>query len=88
MSDKYIWLINLGDEITWCNDPDPSDGIEDEDVTGYTRNDLVDEFKTRITELENALNEAADDISEASYSEWWDVDDIEKYRTIAKGEKE
>ena len=55
MSDKYIWLINLGDEITWCNDPDPSDGIEDEDVTGYTRNDLADEFKTRITELENEV---------------------------------
>jgi len=40
----------------------------------------------RITELENALLEAADEISEAANSEGWGADSIDKYRAIAKGE--
>lgn len=44
MSDlpSNIWLINVGFEVTWCDSPCPSDDIEEEDVTGYTRDDMVE----------------------------------------------
>ena len=25
---KVIWLIDVGDEIVWCDCPEPSDGID------------------------------------------------------------
>ena len=45
MSDtpKTIYLIDMGDGVVWCDDPDPSGTIEPEDVTRYIRADLVAE---------------------------------------------
>ena len=51
---KNIYLIDLGDEITWCDSPDPSDGIEESDVTGYVRADI---HKATILKLCDALDE-------------------------------
>ena len=65
---KNIWLIDLGDEITWCDTPDPSDGIDEDDVTGYVRADIHgkleqankklieerDTWRRRYYDLENA----------------------------------
>lgn len=39
---ERIWLIDLGDEITWCDSPDPSDDIDERDVTEYIRADTRD----------------------------------------------
>lgn len=32
-----IYLIDTGSEITWCDVPDPSEYIEEEDVVKYVR---------------------------------------------------
>lgn len=37
MSDEQpdkIWLIDMGDEIVWCDCPDPSTDVDERDVTG------------------------------------------------------
>lgn len=34
-----IWLINCGDDVTWCDSPKPSDGLQKEDVTPYIKVD-------------------------------------------------
>ena len=31
---KVIWLIDTGAEIVWCDSPEPSEGIDAEDVAG------------------------------------------------------
>jgi len=31
---KTIWLIDIGDEMVWCDCPDPEDGVESCDVAG------------------------------------------------------
>ncbi len=41
---KYIYLIDLGDDITWFDSPDPSDDIDEEDVTAYIRKDIVEQM--------------------------------------------
>lgn len=43
-----IWLIDLGDDVTWCDVPDPSPGIDPADVKGPY---ILDADK-RIAELE------------------------------------
>ena len=45
---KNIWLINLGDEITWCDDPEPSSDIDEDDVTGYVRADIHGKLETQL----------------------------------------
>ena len=54
---KDIYLIDLGDEITWCDCPEPSDGIEKEDVTHYVRVDVLNEKQATIGKLVEALSE-------------------------------
>ncbi len=40
MTSKNIWLIKNGDnDYSWCDSPDPSDGIDEADVTKYVRAD-------------------------------------------------
>ena len=31
---KVIWLIDTGNTIDWCDSPEPSEGIDAEDVAG------------------------------------------------------
>jgi len=38
---KNIYLLDLGDDIVWCDCPEPSNDIEPEDVTKYVREDVV-----------------------------------------------
>jgi hypothetical protein len=57
--DKRIWLINMGDEIVWCDVPDPSHDCEEEDATEYV---LIDEYRAVEVERDKALkglNDAA-----------------------------
>ena len=32
---KYIWLIDMGGEVAWCDSPDPSNDIDESDVFKY-----------------------------------------------------
>ena len=66
---------------------------DDEELTRTVEQGFVLGLKARITELENALNEAADDIHFwGDYATEYFQDrhnlkrDIDKYRAIAKGE--
>jgi len=36
---ERIWLIQMGDEVVWCDSPDPDDGMEIEDAVEYMRVD-------------------------------------------------
>ena len=38
---ERIWLIDMGDEITWCDCPDPSGDVHPDDVCEYIRADKV-----------------------------------------------
>lgn len=50
MTTEKIWLIDMGDEFTWCDSPEPSDGVEEEDVTEYIRADVVEKMVKAETE--------------------------------------
>lgn len=32
-----IYLIDMGDEVTWCDCPDPSGYVDERDVVSYTK---------------------------------------------------
>jgi hypothetical protein len=32
-----IYLIDLGDEVTWCDDPNPSGNVDKQDVVAYIK---------------------------------------------------
>jgi hypothetical protein len=36
---EKIWLIDQGDEVSWCNCPDPSHDIEKSETVEYVRAD-------------------------------------------------
>lgn len=40
---EAIYLIDIGDQVVWCEDSDPTGDTEPEDVTPYIRADLVTE---------------------------------------------
>ena len=65
----------------------PAECDRDADLILYESANRLSEFKERITELENALNEAADEIEHFMEKLNWNGD-ADKYRAIAKGEKE
>ena len=62
MSNEKIWLIDMGDEITWCDSPSPAPDIDYDDSTGYIRIDIynkdVMEQQKQITELQGRLKRA------------------------------
>jgi hypothetical protein len=37
-----IYLIDMGDEIVWCDDPDPDGKTDSKDVIKYVRADLAE----------------------------------------------
>lgn len=45
----YIYLINMGDEIVWCDSPCPEPGMEVKDAVKYVRVDHL------ISVLKDAL---------------------------------
>ncbi len=57
MTPKNIWLIkNDENDYSWCDSPDPSDGIEEADVTKYVRADShlsLDEVIVKIQRLDS-----------------------------------
>lgn len=38
-----IWLIDMGDEITWCDDPDPSGEVHPDDTVEYVKAEVAKE---------------------------------------------
>ncbi len=39
---ERIFLIELGDEIVWCDDPDPGTDMDKADAVEYIRKDCLD----------------------------------------------
>lgn len=66
---KNIWLIDMGGEITWCDCPDPSDGVSEDDVIGYVRADIYGKLEQANAELVKFLRKAAAIIEEESWNE-------------------
>lgn len=58
---ERIWLIDMGDCIAWCDDPDPS-GTGEDDAVEYVRAALI---RSQAEELER-LRGALGDLLEAS----------------------
>lgn len=75
---KNIWLIDMGGEITWCDCPDLSDGVSEEDVIGYVRADIYGKLEQANAELVKALREAA---KLAEYD--GEAEEANKYRATA-----
>ena len=61
---EKIYLIDMGDEITWCDEPDPSGNVEPEDVTAYIRVDIfnrdIKDQQATIVKLVEALDAVCD----------------------------
>lgn len=45
-----IWLIDLGDEVTWCDDPDPSGDINERDVVKYVKAETSEAREKKLVE--------------------------------------
>jgi len=52
---ERIWLIKMDEgEFTWCDCPDPSDDVDEEDVTEYVLASRLTSASDRIEYLESA----------------------------------
>jgi len=56
---ERIWLIDMGDCISWCDDPDPA-GTGEDDAVEYVRAQLIRAQSARIAALEEALRAIED----------------------------
>ena len=57
---KKIWLIDVGDEITWCDCPYPSNYIEERDVVEYVKAEQLEQQAKSIDKLQKLVKDAAD----------------------------
>ena len=48
---EKIWLIDMGEEIVWCDSPTPAPEMEYEDSTAYVRADVLAAKQAKIDEL-------------------------------------
>lgn len=53
---ERIWLIDMGDCIAWCDDPDPS-GTGEDDAVEYVRATLIRSQAEELERLRGALGE-------------------------------
>ena len=53
---ERIWLIDMGDCIAWCDDPDPS-GTGEDDAVEYVRAALIRSQAEELERLRGALGE-------------------------------
>ena len=51
---ERIWLIDMGDCIAWCDDPDPS-GTGEDDAVEYVRATLIRSQAEELERLRRAL---------------------------------
>ncbi len=49
-----IYLIDCGDEITWCDDPNPSGDLEPDDVVMYEKSSVKSAAPALLEALEAA----------------------------------
>jgi hypothetical protein len=75
-----IWLLDLGDEITWCDCPDPSGDIHPDDAVAYVKALKIDTLTTeneRLKERVEAAERERDDL-QAVVDGIWAPADVEK----------
>ena len=53
---ERIWLIDMGDCIAWCDDPDPS-GTGEDDAVEYVRATLIRSQAEEMERLRGALRD-------------------------------
>lgn len=51
---KYIWLIDMGGEVAWCESADPSDDINERDAHKYV---LFSDHEKEVKALQQKLSE-------------------------------
>jgi hypothetical protein len=66
---EHIWLIDMGDAITWCDCPDPSDDIDDEDVVEYVKYETYEKLRAENEQLRKAITDCID-YANGRESEW------------------
>lgn len=64
---KTIYLIDMGDQIAWCDSPDPDGNIEPEDVTEYIRADVVQADLAARDEVIDAIAEDCPNCNNVGY---------------------
>ena len=52
-----IYLIDMGDEVTWCDSPDPSGGVHPDDVCEYVKSAQLAEANGIIKSCQGCLDE-------------------------------
>lgn len=57
LTPNVIYLIDTGDEISWCDDPNPSGYIEPDDVVMYVKSSIDKAAPDLLEALELARNE-------------------------------
>lgn len=58
LTPNVIYLIDTGDEISWCDDPNPSGYIEPDDVVMYVKSSIDKAAPDLLEALEDALKTA------------------------------
>ena len=61
-----IYLIDTGDEISWCDDPNPSGDLEPDDSVAYVKKEQRDELLNALVLAEKALAHCKPDIGYSS----------------------
>lgn len=88
---ERIWLIDMGDCIAWCDDPDPS-GTGEDDAVEYVRATLIRSQAEELERLRGALGELSDYETDRA-SMWadqhneWTKDEMHKIARAALGER-
>jgi hypothetical protein len=87
-----IYLIDMGDEISWCDDPNPSGNYEPDDSIAYVKKEQRDQL---LEALEDLMEIAKESRGIAGYhlngvtAEWDEFEFYDKARAAiaaAKGE--
>lgn len=70
-----IYLIDCGDEITWCDDPNPSGDLEPDDVVMYEKSSVKSSAHALLKALEEITLrfKTVCDILELDWSEYPEI---------------
>lgn len=82
---NVIYLIDCGDEISWCDDPNPSGYIEPEDVVKYIKSSVNDAAPQLLEALERLINDA--EFFSARLGNSDEIESISKAKSAIKAAK-
>lgn len=69
-SPEVIYLIDTGDGVAWCDDPDPTGDGECDDAVKYVRGDAYESLQAECEKLVEALERMIEDVERATHIEF------------------